>query len=73
MAANDDIRDELVRHNVELMRFSRGLARRMRAIINRAEPRFRAELKARLDRITALGFDTGPATTRRMRPGRRRR
>lgn len=67
MAANDDIRDELVRHNVELMRFSRGLARRMRAIINRAEPRFRAELKARLDRITALGFDTGPATTRRMR------
>ena len=65
--SNDDIRDELVRHNVELQRFSRGLARRMRAIINRAEPRFRAELKARLDNIAALGFDPGPVTTRRMR------
>jgi SPP1 gp7 family putative phage head morphogenesis protein len=54
MPANDDIRDDLVRHRVELQRFSNGLAARMRAILNRAEPALRAKLKARLER--EVGF-----------------
>ena len=64
--ANDDIRDELLAHQIQLLRFSRGLSSRIRALLNRAEPELRARLKARLDKIAALGFDPGPATTRRM-------
>ena len=64
--ANEDIRDQLIRHQVELLRFSKGLAGRIRAILNRAESELRARLKARLDRIAALGWDPGPATTKRM-------
>lgn len=64
--ANDDIRDELLAHQIQLLRFSRGLSSRIRALLNRAEPELRARLKVRLDKIAALGFDPGPATTRRM-------
>ena len=64
--ANDDIRDALLAHQIELLRFSKGLATRIRSLLNRAEPELRARLKARLDRIAALGFDPGPATTKRM-------
>ena len=64
--SNDEIRDQLLRHQIELLRFSRGLATRIRSLLNRAEPELRARLKARLDRIAALGFDPGPATTKRM-------
>lgn len=64
--ANDDIRDELLTHQIQLLRFSRGLSSRIRALLNRAEPELRARLKVRLDKIAALGFDPGPATTRRM-------
>lgn len=64
--SNEDIRDDLVRHRVDIGRFATFLARRMRAILNRAEPRLRSELKARLERIAHLGFDPGPVTTRRI-------
>ncbi len=64
--ANESIRDQLILHQIELFRFSRGLAGRIRALLNRAEPELRARLKARLDRIAALGWDPGPATTKRM-------
>ena len=64
--SNDDIRDQLIAHQIELLRFSKGLGARIRAILNRAEPDLRRRLKARLERIASLGFDPGPATTRRM-------
>ena len=64
--ANEDIRDQLILHQIELLRFSKGLSGRIRAILNRAEPELRARLKARLEKIAALGFDPGPATTKRM-------
>lgn len=63
---NTDIRDQLVAHQIQLFRFSKGLAGRINALLNRAEPELRARLKARLDRIAALGWDPGPATTKRM-------
>ena len=63
---NEDIRDQLVRHQVELIRFGKGFTTRIQRILNRAEPELRAALKARLDRIAHLGFDPGPVTTRRM-------
>lgn len=64
--SNEQIRDDLLRHKIELQRFADGLAKRIRLILNRAEPSVRAALKARLDAM-AGGFDPGPDTTRRMR------
>ncbi len=63
---NTDIRDQLIAHQIQLLRFSRGLAGRINALLNRAEPELRARLKARLERIAALGFDPGPDTTKRL-------
>lgn len=63
---NEEIRDELTRHRIGLIRYGNGFARRITAILNRAEPELRIKLKARLDRIARLGYDPGPATTERM-------
>ncbi len=63
---NEDIRDQLIAHQVELLRFGKGLRDRIVRLLNRSEPELARKLKIRLDRIATLGFDTGPATTRRM-------
>lgn len=64
--ANEQIRDELLAHQVQLLRFSKGLRDRIVAILNRSEPELRRELKRRLERTSTLGWDPGPATTKRM-------
>jgi SPP1 gp7 family putative phage head morphogenesis protein len=64
--SNDDIQDALLAHQIELIRLGKGMSSRIRGLLNRAEPELRARLKARLDRIAALGWDPGPATTKRM-------
>ena len=66
MTANTDIQDQLIAHQVQLLRFGKGLRTRIVKILNRGEPELREKLKARLDRIAVLGWDPGPATTRRM-------
>lgn len=66
MAANDEIRDQLIAHQVQLLRFGPGLANRIKRVLNRAEPELRRKLRARLERIAVLGFDPGPVTTKRM-------
>ena len=66
MAVNDEIRDQLLAHQVELIRFGKGLATRINRLINKGEPELQRALRARLDRIAHLGWDPGPATTRRM-------
>ena len=53
--ANEEIRDQPIRHQIELFRFSKCLAGRIRALLNRAEPELRARLKPRLERIAELG------------------
>lgn len=53
--SNERIRDQLVAQRIELQRYANGLARRIRAILNRAEPALRAKLKARLEREVAFG------------------
>ena len=63
---NDEIRDQLLAHQVELIRFGKGMATRINRLINSAEPELQRALRARLDRIAHLGWDPGPATTRRM-------
>lgn len=64
--SNEEIRDQLLAHQVQLLRFGEGLSNRIKRLLNRAEPELRRKLKARLDRIAALGWDPGPATTKRM-------
>ena len=64
--SNEEIRDELTRHKIGIIRFGNGFAKRITTILNRAEPELRIAIKARLDRIAHLGYDPGPATTKRM-------
>lgn len=64
--SNEEIQDQLTRHQIELLRFGKGFTKRIQNILNRAEPELMRALKARLDRIAHLGWDPGPATTRRM-------
>jgi SPP1 gp7 family putative phage head morphogenesis protein len=64
--SNDDIRDALVLRRVQVIRLGNGLAARIRAILNRAEPGLRRELKARLEAIAGRGYDTGPSTTAKL-------
>jgi SPP1 gp7 family putative phage head morphogenesis protein len=64
--SNTQIRDELISHHIQVLRFTKGFSNRMVALLNRAEPELRARLKTRLERIAALGWDPGPATTKRM-------
>ena len=63
---NEEIRDQLLAHQVELIRFGKGMSTRIVRLLDRAEPELRAIIRARLDRIAHLGFDPGPATTARL-------
>lgn len=53
--SNERIRDELIRQRLELQRFSNGLAKRIRTLLNQAEPALRRRLKARLAREQRFG------------------
>jgi SPP1 gp7 family putative phage head morphogenesis protein len=64
--SNDDIRDILLAHQIQLLRFGSGLNRRIVRLLNSIEPELRRKLKRRLDRVAAQGFDPGPATTQRL-------
>jgi SPP1 gp7 family putative phage head morphogenesis protein len=64
--ANDDIRDILLAHQVQLLRFGKGLSKRIVRLLNSIEPELTRKLKKRLDRVAAQGYDPGPATTQRM-------
>jgi SPP1 gp7 family putative phage head morphogenesis protein len=63
---NDDIRDVLLAHQVQLLRFGKGLSKRIVSLLNKIEPELTRRLKKRLDRIAAQGWDPGPDTTKRM-------
>lgn len=64
--SNEIVLDQLVSHNIELLRFGKGLSNRIKSLLNQVEPELRRKLRVRLDRAAALGYDPGPATTRRL-------
>ena len=64
--SNHEIQDQLIAHQIQLLRFGEGMSSRIRRLLARAEPELRAAIRKRLERIAALGFDPGPATTKRM-------
>ena len=61
--ANEQIRDQLLVHQVQLLRFSKGLADRIVAILSRSEPELARILKKRLERLPAQALP-GRTTTR---------
>ncbi len=63
---NEDIRDQLIAHQVQLLRFGKGLRDRIVRLLNKSEPELARRLKIRLDRIAGLPNDPGPTTTRRL-------
>lgn len=64
--SNEDIRDQLVSHQVQLLRFGKGLRDRIVALLNRSEPELARKLKARLERISPITGDPGPSSTRKL-------
>lgn len=62
---NELLQEELLRHQVDLLRFSKGLAARIVAILNRTEPELARVLKQRLERIGPI-TTPGPSTTRKL-------
>jgi SPP1 gp7 family putative phage head morphogenesis protein len=68
--SNEEIQDALIGHQVELLRFGKGLRNRIVRLLDKVEPELKAKLIARLERNKVLGWDPGPATTRRMRKTR---
>lgn len=66
-SVNETILDAQIRHAVEAQRYSRGLAQQIVALLNSADEELTDKLAARLVKITERGYDTGPATTKRLR------
>lgn len=64
---NERLRDLLVRHAVEGERYSRGLAQDIVNLLNASDQELLDKLAARLAQIKERGFDTGPATTKRLK------
>lgn len=69
--SNDIIQDALLGHQVQLLRFGKGLRDRINALLARSEPELRRRIRSRLERIAALNNDPGPATTERLEQMRR--
>lgn len=63
---NEDLRDQLLSHQVQLLRFGKGLRDRIVALLSRSEPELARMLKQRLERISPLALDPGPSTTRKL-------
>lgn len=64
--SNEDIRDQLVSHQVQLLRFGKGLRDRIVALLQRSEPELARKLKLRLERISPITGDPGPSSTRKL-------
>lgn len=67
MAVNDDILERAVRHQIFLSRLASHEANLIRGILDDAVPDLLEHIQRRLERISARGFDLGPATTKRLR------
>ncbi|MFZ3286556.1 MAG: phage minor head protein [Telluria sp.] len=56
MAANDELLDAAIAHQIALQRYSTGVVRRMIAVLNRSDQRLFAELVAALERLDPASF-----------------
>lgn len=65
-SVNERLQDMAIRHAIDAQKYSRGLAGQMVALLNSADDDLTEKLAARLVAITERGYDTGPATTKRL-------
>lgn len=66
MTINDDILDRTISHMVWTERYKTSEARRIVALLNKADNDLVEQIAARMTRIEARGFDLGEATTKRL-------
>ena len=64
--SNENIGDAITLRQIYLLRFGRGMGRRLARILDRAEPELRAIIRYRLERAIRFGGDPGPVVTRRL-------
>jgi SPP1 gp7 family putative phage head morphogenesis protein len=64
--SNDQLVDAIIAHQIELIRYGKGLSSRIIALLNRSEPELQRRLRARLELIAPLPQDPGPSVTRKL-------
>lgn len=65
-SVNEQLQDMAIRHAIDAQKYSLGLAAQIVALLNSADDDLTEKLAARLVKITERGYDTGPATTKRL-------
>ena len=63
---NGDLLDRMVGHQVGLLRYSSRTSMKLIALLEKARDAVAEELRTRLGKVAALGFDRGPVTTHRV-------
>lgn len=63
---NEELLYAQVRHAIDIERYKTGTVRKMISLLNKSEASLISQITARLALIEERGFDTGPATTRRL-------
>jgi SPP1 gp7 family putative phage head morphogenesis protein len=66
VTANEALLDAQVRHAIYVQRFGGGQVNRFIALLNRADADVVDIIKVRVAKIAERGYDTGPATTKRL-------
>ena len=67
MSVNDELLQRAVKHQLYLTRLQSYEAARVRSMLSAAIPDLLERVQARIETITARGFDAGPVTTKRLR------
>lgn len=64
--SNEEIRDQILGHQIELLRYSKGLRDRIVALLNRSEPALARKIRERMEILAPLPADPGPSVTRKL-------
>jgi SPP1 gp7 family putative phage head morphogenesis protein len=67
VSVNEDIQERAIRHALAINAYSRSLSDKIVRLLNGADKDLVEKLAARLVAIKERGYDTGPATTKRLR------
>ncbi len=65
-SVNEQLQDRAIRHAIALQRYGKGLSDKLVRLLNSADADIVETLAKRLVAIDEGGFDTGPATTKRL-------
>jgi len=65
-SVNEELQDRAIRHALAINGYAKGLSDKIVRLLNNADKDLLEKLAARLVAIKERGFDTGPATTKRL-------